>query len=72
MRRPKQRESNGVPVGNEDEVPSSWGTNAGAPFRISLLGVPVVAQWVKNPANTQEDADPIPGLAQWIKGPALP
>ena len=27
-----------------------------------------MAQWVKNPINTHEDADLIPGLPQWVKG----
>ena len=34
--------------------------------------VPIVAQWVKNPATIHEDAGSIPGLAQWAKDPALP
>ena len=34
-------------------------------------GVPVVAQWVTNPAGIHEDASSIPGLAQWIKDSVL-
>ena len=30
------------------------------------LGVPLVAQQVKNPTNIHEDVDLIPGLAQWV------
>ena len=34
-------------------------------------GIPVVAQWVKNPTSIPEDVGLIPGLAQWVKDPAL-
>ena len=35
------------------------------------LGVPAVAQWVKNRTSIHEDAGSIPGLAQWIKDQVL-
>ena len=35
------------------------------------LGVPVVAQWLTNPASIDEDEDLIPGLDWWVKDPAL-
>ena len=40
-------------------------------FKISRQGVPVVAQWVKNPTSSHEEVGSIPGLAQWIKDLAL-
>ena len=33
-----------------------------------IVGVPVVAQQVKNPTRIHEDSGLIPGLAQWVKG----
>ena len=38
----------------------------------NFLGVPVVAQQVKNPVSIHEDADLIPGLAHWVGDPVLP
>lgn len=35
-----------------------------------MLGVLVVAEWVKNPKSNQEDAGLIPGLTQRVKHPA--
>ena len=35
-------------------------------------GVPIVAQWVKNPTSILEDEGLILGLAQWVKDLSLP
>ena len=38
---------------------------------MQIVGVPVVAQRVKNPTSIHEDENLIPGLAQWVKDPAV-
>ena len=40
--------------------------------KVSILGVPVVAQRVTNPMRIHEDVGSTPGLTQWVKNPALP
>ena len=36
-------------------------------YKEDCQGVPVVAQWVKNPASIHEDVGSIPGHVQWVK-----
>ena len=38
----------------------------------NVLGVPVVAPWLRNPTRNHEVAGLVPALAQWVKDPALP
>ena len=35
------------------------------------VGVPLVAQWLRNPTRNHEVVGFIPGLAQWVKDPVL-
>jgi len=41
-------------------------------FKIQVIGVPVVAQWLTNPTRNHEVVVLIPDLAQWVRDPALP
>ena len=38
----------------------------------SVLGVPIMVQWVTNPIRNHEIAGSNPGLSQWVKNLALP
>ena len=41
-------------------------------YYLRNLGVPVVAQGVKNPTSIHEVAGLISGLPQWVEDPMLP
>ena len=41
-------------------------------FKNTVLGVPVVAQWLTNLTRNHEVVGLVPVLAQWVNDPALP
>ena len=40
--------------------------------KVTYIEVPIVAQWLTNPAKNHEVEGLIPGLAQWVKNLSLP
>ena len=42
-----------------------------SPGCIPQKGIPVVAQWVKDPTNIHKDVGLFPGLTQWVKNTVL-
>ena len=41
------------------------------PVRMTIIGVTVMAQWLRNLTSNHEVAGSSPGLPQWVKDPAL-
>ena len=60
------KQSTWMPDGDkcQRETQRRWG-------RESALGVPIVAQQIKNPNSIHQDAGLAPGLAQWVKGSSI-
>ena len=59
----------GIPVSGGRYVPKEVCTGE---FKSLKLGVPIMAQWLTNPASIHEDLGSIPGLAQWVEDHAMP
>ena len=54
----------------EDEIPNLyiWKDNVEKSLNNERpLGIPIVAQWVKNPTSIHDEEVLIPGLTQWVK-----
>ena len=41
-------------------------------FKVHFPGVPIMAQWLRNPTSNYEVVGSVPGLAQWIRYLVLP
>ena len=54
---------------SQEEVATLKGINRSLE---EIRGVPVVAQWLRNPTRNHEVAGSVPALAQWVNDPALP
>ena len=61
-----------VPGKNENSTGPDLDSQKKILSKYIIIGVPIVAQWVKNPTGIHKNASSIPGLAQWVKDLALP
>ena len=54
-----------LPESSQGQVLDNWEHPvAQSPSKLFKLGVPIVAQWVKNPTSIHEEEGLIPGMAQ--------